>query len=464
MPINELKELDSNFSSLTTRADTSLEFGSDDEEIIVDSIDVSMPDIPSLPSTSSGSSFVDIDDDDFDMPMLKSESRPSSPFSGTWSMADDKVNREIMVMTDITGLMSNDYGPSHSSNPALTIKASETQSARTRTLLSYFTQETIVEHAECDARELEELWNSKDLRELEEARTIAFRVAKRRMHDRARQQVRRDKLRGIKIENGWLPGQKRKHLVEFNETSLLGAAKHSRPHHEFTEDYRVRCKRKGRKQTNVKTDAKRVNWQSPFLWSQITEAAVRAGKPWKPRSILQQAQWMNRGSFHQLTEQVIGRWIDAKLRGISQWTDVVLARAAVGNSPGGQSTRTGILKLPANYEERLNESFLRQASIIRDHGIPAELRVNTDQTQTHYQMGGKHTWSKSGGKQVMTMAMDEKCAFTLVPSISASSEVLPMQTIFQGKTDSFCPSKKTRRYDEAMVNQFIFEPSLTGIY
>lgn len=121
-------------------------------------------------------------------------------------------------------------------------------------------------------------------------------------------------------------------------------------------------------------------------------------------------------------------------------------------------------KLPTNYEARLDESFLRQACIICDYGIPAELRVNTDQTQTHYQMGGKRTWNKSGEKQVMTMGMDEKRAFTLVPSISASGEVLPMQAIFQGKTDNSCPSKTARRYDEATDNQFVFEPSLTGTY
>jgi hypothetical protein len=29
-----------------------------------------------------------------------------------------------------------------------------------------------------------------------------------------------------------------------------------------------------------------VNWQTPFLWSQIENAAACAGKPWKPRKIL----------------------------------------------------------------------------------------------------------------------------------------------------------------------------------
>jgi hypothetical protein len=54
---------------------------------------------------------------------------------------------------------------------------------------------------------------------------------------------------------------------------------------------------------------------------------------------------MDPTSFAHLTEQVVGRWVDrtAKINGISKWSDAVLARAAAGNSPGGHSTRTGIL-------------------------------------------------------------------------------------------------------------------------
>jgi hypothetical protein len=56
-------------------------------------------------------------------------------------------------------------------------------------------------------------------------------------------------------------------------------------------------------------------------------------------------------------------------------------------------------------------------------------------------MGGKQTWHMKGAKQVATMGMDEKRAFTLVPLISASGELLPMQTIFHGQTSASCPSK-----------------------
>ncbi|KAJ3992997.1 hypothetical protein F5050DRAFT_1531332, partial [Lentinula boryana] len=39
-------------------------------------------------------------------------------------------------------------------------------------------------------------------------------------------------------------------------------------------------------------------------------------------------------------------------------------------------------KLPENVDEILEEAFLREAYCIRNYNIPAELRVNTDQTQT----------------------------------------------------------------------------------
>jgi hypothetical protein len=79
-------------------------------------------------------------------------------------------------------------------------------------------------------------------------------------------------------------------------------------------------------------------------------------------------------------------------------------------------------------------------------------------------MGRKRTWNKAGEKQVMTMGMDEKRAFTLVPSISASGELLPMQTIFHGQTTASCPSKGTRCYNEALEHGFKFEPSQLHTY
>lgn len=121
-------------------------------------------------------------------------------------------------------------------------------------------------------------------------------------------------------------------------------------------------------------------------------------------------------------------------------------------------------KLPPNHEQILSDSFLRQACIIRDHAIPAELRANTDQTQTVYQMGNKTTWNLRGVKQVSTVGMEEKRAFTLVPTITANGEILPMQAIFQGQTTASCPSLESAQYRDAITLGFKFEPSKTKTY
>jgi hypothetical protein len=80
---------------------------------------------------------------------------------------------------------------------------------------------------------------------------------------------------------------------------------------------------------------------------QIENAALRAGKPWKPRAIVKAAQQTNRTAFERLTEQVVGRWIDpvAKMQGMSKWKQSVIDQtmALEGNSPGGKTTRAGIL-------------------------------------------------------------------------------------------------------------------------
>jgi hypothetical protein len=121
-------------------------------------------------------------------------------------------------------------------------------------------------------------------------------------------------------------------------------------------------------------------------------------------------------------------------------------------------------KLPKNIEEILTNAFLREASIVRDHAVPADLRVNTDQTQLVYHQGAQETWTKSGAKQVSTVGQEEKRAFTLVPSILASGVLLPMQAIFMGKTNASCPSPKTPSYAEAMREGFVMLPSKSSTY
>jgi hypothetical protein len=79
-------------------------------------------------------------------------------------------------------------------------------------------------------------------------------------------------------------------------------------------------------------------------------------------------------------------------------------------------------------------------------------------------MGNKTTWNPKGVRQVATVGMEEKRAFTLIPTISASGELLPMQTIYFSQTTVSCPSKKAEQYDEAAALRFKFKPSKSGTY
>lgn len=129
-----------------------------------------------------------------------------------------------------------------------------------------------------------------------------------------------------------------------------------------------------------------------------------------------------------------------------------------------RTTTRAAQKLPNNVDTILEEAYLREAICIRNYNIPAELRVNTDQTQTVYVQGANNTWHPKGDKQVPAIGIDDKRAFTLVPSISASGDLLPFQAIFQGGTTQSCPAKTCPAYKEAMKLGFCLEPSKTETY
>jgi hypothetical protein len=96
-------------------------------------------------------------------------------------------------------------------------------------------------------------------------------------------------------------------------------------------------------------------------------------------------------------------------------------------------------KVPANAEKQCEESFFRQAKAIRDDGIPAALRVNSDQTNVQIVPGTNETWNEAGQKQVAVIGKDDKRAFTVMNGISASGIVLPLQAIYAGKTATVLP-------------------------
>jgi hypothetical protein len=152
------------------------------------------------------------------------------------------------------------------------------------------------------------------------------------------------------------------------------------------------------------------------------------------------------GSYFRCSDRWVRKYIRTNLR----WSLRASTRAAQ--------------KLPENYQAILEEAFLREAWLIRNYQIPAALRVNTDQTQCIYHQGCKYTYADIGSKQVPVIGKEEKRACTLVPSISASGELLSLQAIFCGQTEAVCPSKKSRKYLEAKRLGFLLELSQTKTY
>ncbi|KAF7330683.1 DDE superfamily endonuclease [Mycena sanguinolenta] len=148
------------------------------------------------------------------------------------------------------------------------------------------------------------------------------------------------------------------------------------------------------------------------------------------------------------------------------WCSESFVRRYLRNTLGWSERRAtkASQKLPKNHEKILEEAFFRQAHVIRDYAVPAALIVNTDQTQLVYQQGASSTWTQRGEKQVATIGQEEKRAFTLVPSISASGKLLPMQAIFQGLTPLSCPSSDAPRYEEALKLGYVMLPSKTSTY
>ncbi len=104
------------------------------------------------------------------------------------------------------------------------------------------------------------------------------------------------------------------------------------------------------------------------------------------------------------------------------------------------------------------------AYTIKEEDIPLELIVNTDQTQVVYAQGSNLTWAETGTKQVTTVGSNEKHALTAVLSISNSSEMLPVQAIYDGSTSHSLPKKDALHYTDTINHGFKFKFANSSTY
>ncbi|KAI0071325.1 hypothetical protein K474DRAFT_1607106 [Panus rudis PR-1116 ss-1] len=121
-------------------------------------------------------------------------------------------------------------------------------------------------------------------------------------------------------------------------------------------------------------------------------------------------------------------------------------------------------KLPEDWEDKCEQSVMRKGWIVWEYEIPAQLHVNSDQTQIVYAPGTKLTWAETGAKQVSLIGGDEKRAFTVMVSVSNSGDLLPFQVIYMGKTTASMPSNMAPHYHDCINAGFRFEFSGTKTY
>ena len=104
---------------------------------------------------------------------------------------------------------------------------------------------------------------------------------------------------------------------------------------------------------------------------------------------------------------------------------------------------TGKVEPSEKFLHREKFSYQREISrIILNHDIPLDLVLNLDQTPLSYVCPGKYTFCLKGTIIVPIKGVDDKRQITATFTVSASGVFLPIQLIYQGKTERCLPKFK----------------------
>ncbi|KZP05470.1 hypothetical protein FIBSPDRAFT_702711, partial [Athelia psychrophila] len=104
------------------------------------------------------------------------------------------------------------------------------------------------------------------------------------------------------------------------------------------------------------------------------------------------------------------------------------------------ATTQAAQKVPKNWESQCDDTFLRVVCRVRMRDIPQEAILNGDQTGLVITPVSKKTWAPTSAKQVEGFGKEEKRQFTLMITTMASGDMLPIQSIWSGKTEQSLPS------------------------
>ncbi|KAG0124720.1 hypothetical protein HOY82DRAFT_493849 [Tuber indicum] len=117
-------------------------------------------------------------------------------------------------------------------------------------------------------------------------------------------------------------------------------------------------------------------------------------------------------------------------------------------------------KLPKDREQKCYETFVRLGFLIYTEQIHQTLIVNYDQTGIVLVPGGQdHTYEERGAKQVAIGGRDEKRAFTSLISTAITSELLPTESVWTGKSERSLPILQYRERAVAEGHIFSYNPN-----
>jgi hypothetical protein len=101
---------------------------------------------------------------------------------------------------------------------------------------------------------------------------------------------------------------------------------------------------------------------------------------------------------------------------------------------------TAASKLPDDWRARGVEMAKRIACNVQIHKVPIFLVVNVDQTGVHLCPSDRHTYAEEGSKSVAVVGAEDKRQITVCVASSMDGDLLPLQLIFEGKTDRCHPA------------------------
>lgn len=107
-----------------------------------------------------------------------------------------------------------------------------------------------------------------------------------------------------------------------------------------------------------------MNYYNPLIWVRIARVGVYCRPQMSPTQIIRELKKLDPVVFAKLVPQTLGAWIDRSGES-PRWSDSTLAQVERGNSPGGLTTRVGVLiKYPDATTTSLKSlSDLRTASV-----------------------------------------------------------------------------------------------------